>query len=319
MAEKYSMAITRRALGAKENLGEAKYDFSDWTVFEKNDFFSVIKFASKTKDGFKFNFDTDQITYEEENIQMIFAQLYTKQIEKKVNFFLALKQEEFSFCIIKLDTDKIKKLPKIQNEKSGSKKGFRVIEEKNKYYISLYPYPEKYNKLEISMDCVQPVELTEKELSEYSKKYKKENHPKNDWNRLLKRSYEKKVKYAECKKDIDEFTLEFEKECSFEDFKIKFFQKPSKRKCAYCGIAEDELYKLTTKRVGRGKRLEYDRVKDEDYTLDNIELACYWCNNAKTDTFTVKEFIEIARGINAVWKSRGIEVVFPENSDIWDK
>ena len=79
--------------------------------------------------------------------------------------------------------------------------------------------------------------------------------------------------------------------------------------CEYCGIEENELYFLETKRLGRGARLEYDRLEDTDYNLDNIVLACYWCNNAKTDTFTVEEFKEIARGINAVWRSRGAKII----------
>jgi len=55
----------------------------------------------------------------------------------------------------------------------------------------------------------------------------------------------------------------------------------------------------------------------------NIALCCYWCNNAKTDTFMVKEFKEIARGINIAWnmkrKVAGLNdtICFPENSDIW--
>ena len=64
-------------------------------------------------------------------------------------------------------------------------------------------------------------------------------------------------------------------------------------------------------------------MDENDYKLDNVVLACYWCNNAKTDEFSPNEFKEIARGINEVWKRRLAirnnqeHLVFPENSSIW--
>lgn len=116
-----------------------------------------------------------------------------------------------------------------------------------------------------------------------------------------------------------------------EDFKEKFFKSDEFRKCAYCGVPEDKLNLLKTVRAGRGNRLEYDRVKSRDgmdkigYSLDNIVLSCYWCNNAKTDTFSASEFKEIARGINQAWNQKMREtgshetICFPENSDIWNR
>ena len=60
------------------------------------------------------------------------------------------------------------------------------------------------------------------------------------------------------------------------------------------------------------------------YSLNNIVLACYWCNNAKTDTFSPKDFKPIARGINQVWNEKlkqtspNETIYFEENSDIWN-
>jgi 5-methylcytosine-specific restriction endonuclease McrA len=91
------------------------------------------------------------------------------------------------------------------------------------------------------------------------------------------------------------------------------------RKCTYCGINENELNHLIdsklvdTKRLPtRGRTLELDRMQPnlsyED--KENLHLCCYWCNNAKTDTFTHQEFLEIGKAISAVWKKRMKELKF---------
>ncbi len=86
-----------------------------------------------------------------------------------------------------------------------------------------------------------------------------------------------------------------------------------KRSCGYCGITEAEITSLlaagllTTKRLAtRGRRLELDRRHpDAAYDdLENLTLACYWCNNAKTDTFTAEEFVEVGRAFAKVWQQR---------------
>ncbi|MFD3000416.1 hypothetical protein ACFS7Z_08605 [Pontibacter toksunensis] len=97
----------------------------------------------------------------------------------------------------------------------------------------------------------------------------------------------------------------------FEDF-YNWYEKLD-RKCHYCEITEEEIAellnsgKLETKRIAtRGKKLEYDR-KEPNLTYDNIDnivLCCYWCNNAKTDTFTYSEFKEVGKVIKTIWKRR---------------
>ena len=116
-----------------------------------------------------------------------------------------------------------------------------------------------------------------------------------------------------------------------DDFIDKFFDRNSIRKCVYCGVHESKLGLMETVRSGRGERLEYDRLisRDKDgnkldYNLCNVELACYWCNNAKTDTFSPKEFKGIARAINILWndklKASGDKstIFFDENAVIWE-
>ncbi|HEY1040876.1 MAG TPA: hypothetical protein VGF30_15780, partial [Bacteroidia bacterium] len=83
----------------------------------------------------------------------------------------------------------------------------------------------------------------------------------------------------------------------FEEF-LKWHADQEKE-CFYCGITEEKISellnsnKLFTKRLKtRGRRLEFERLSSEEHysNIDNLKLCCYWCNNAKTDTFTVDEF-----------------------------
>ncbi len=83
--------------------------------------------------------------------------------------------------------------------------------------------------------------------------------------------------------------------------------------CFYCSLSENLLEELhnqpghINKRFPqRGKSLEIDRKQaDLPYSkIDNLVLACYWCNNAKTDTFTEREFLEMGQLIKRIWENR---------------
>jgi len=97
----------------------------------------------------------------------------------------------------------------------------------------------------------------------------------------------------------------------------KLFLHNNEKKCGYCGVSQVQIdclddqikdkklndYGLTKR--ARGYKLEVDQIiPDKGYIEGNIILCCYWCNNAKTDTFTVKEFKNIAHGIYKVWEER---------------
>ena len=77
------------------------------------------------------------------------------------------------------------------------------------------------------------------------------------------------------------------------------------KECCYCKCTEEELKKFylikknneAVKRVKRGQSLEIERKKDEEYSENNCELACYWCNNSKSDVFTYDEFQPIGKVI----------------------
>lgn len=103
---------------------------------------------------------------------------------------------------------------------------------------------------------------------------------------------------------------------SFSNYQMYLFfnwWENQKRICYYCSLPEELLNVLhllpghINKRYPkRGKSLEIDRKQSNlAYSnLDNLVLACYWCNNAKTDTFTEKEFLEIGSVIKNIWKNR---------------
>lgn len=101
------------------------------------------------------------------------------------------------------------------------------------------------------------------------------------------------------------------KKMAFPDF-YKWYLTHEK-KCHYCEITEAEIKvlieseRLKTKRLStRGRKLELDRKQPElEYdNFENLVFACYWCNNAKTDTFTEIEFLKVGRVFKEIWKQR---------------
>ena len=84
--------------------------------------------------------------------------------------------------------------------------------------------------------------------------------------------------------------------------------------CDYCGLTSKESlilfnkYPQSTRGGRRGKRLELDRIdpliKNYGQDINNLALACYWCNNAKTNYFTYEEFKEIGERIKKIQQAR---------------
>lgn len=117
-----------------------------------------------------------------------------------------------------------------------------------------------------------------------------------------------------------------------EIFPLKEFENMTKEKtiCSYCGISLDQIKalgenkKLNNKRSDtRGYTLEIDRMLPNlEYSKDNCCMACYWCNNAKTDEFSPMEFKPIAEGIREVWNKRlgdlGMKEIDVPDPEIWN-
>jgi len=80
--------------------------------------------------------------------------------------------------------------------------------------------------------------------------------------------------------------------------------------CYYCKTPIQKIRDLIElgkiyKKNERGWNLEIDRKEpNQEYHYNNLVMACYWCNNAKTDEFTAKEFKPIGEAIGKVLKSR---------------
>lgn len=107
----------------------------------------------------------------------------------------------------------------------------------------------------------------------------------------------------------------------YEDFENLYLQEKEKICCGYCGISEKQIEYLIerndikTKRLAtRGRTLEIDRIRPHSgYKKENIILSCYWCNNAKTDEFSLQEFELIAKGINNSFSERlNDSISFPD-------
>ena len=86
------------------------------------------------------------------------------------------------------------------------------------------------------------------------------------------------------------------------------------KKCYFCGFAEEDLCcyfdegipEDSENKRNRGKILEIEKVKSTDtYRDGNCELACYICNNAKSDFISAADFKKyIAPGITNFWNSK---------------
>jgi len=84
--------------------------------------------------------------------------------------------------------------------------------------------------------------------------------------------------------------------------------------CDYCGLTSEESlilfnrYPQSTRGGRRGKRLELDRInpaiRNYGSNINNLALACYWCNNAKTNYFTYDEFKIIGEKLKLVQQAR---------------
>jgi hypothetical protein len=102
---------------------------------------------------------------------------------------------------------------------------------------------------------------------------------------------------------------------SFIDFRLWYLEQGEK--CIYCGLTSEETlilfnkFPLSTRGGKRGRRLELDRIDPHlsyGHSLSNLALACYWCNNAKTNYFDFEEFQCIGNAIGQINHARLIKI-----------
>ena len=138
-----------------------------------------------------------------------------------------------------------------------------------------------------------------------------------------KKGYElKAIKIEEIERKINEWRKD--NETTIEQMRSKyinvtflnkfpekdFIELLNAKACDYCGITEEQIETLLKnrslyKKNYRGRYLEIDRLNsNEEYSKKNCVMACYWCNNAKTDEFTQDEFKIIGKAIRDVFQSR---------------
>lgn len=96
---------------------------------------------------------------------------------------------------------------------------------------------------------------------------------------------------------------------SYEEFKEWYLKQYSKEPiCYYCGIPERYIKKIYwdikgTKRPPTRTRLELDRLDPfGNYNAQNVVLACFNCNNSKSDIFSDEEFKAIGHEIRSFWE-----------------
>lgn len=95
------------------------------------------------------------------------------------------------------------------------------------------------------------------------------------------------IKMSSIKRNVDLIM-------TLEEFMVWYASQ--NRICVYCKRDESEVIK---DRSGRFKRLTIDRKdNDKGYTVDNLVLACYRCNDIKSDDISYEKMLEIGRIIS---------------------
>ena len=173
--------------------------------------------------------------------------------------------------------------------------------------------------------------------SEYEKNYVFDM-VKNDY----RKKYKDKSKNIHNKNLYDDLKNNYLESNNFSSYVFK--KLITITTCEYCGITIEQIQKLgengklhNKRSDTRGYSLEIDRkLPNFEYSEKNCCMSCYWCNNAKTDEFSPKEFKHMAKGINIIWNKRlsennklndkdltdeelfDLTVKFPK-TDIWEK
>ena len=120
------------------------------------------------------------------------------------------------------------------------------------------------------------------------------------------------IQNSEFKNELlNDYKKHFDGVLGYDELVELFPENPNDRVCYYTGLSDSDLESLRHRKLiytkrARGRIMEIDRINsNREYSKDNIVLACYWANNAKTDEFTIEEFTdEIGPGIRKIFQNR---------------
>lgn len=143
---------------------------------------------------------------------------------------------------------------------------------------------------ELADDICRDLKISRKEYSEYAKQLDNERQSEIQDIKRVRSLYHNK-------KGMEGFGFE-----GFNSF-YKWYKtqyQAQNGKCYYCKTDEKVIANLfetkfqNRKRTTRGKHLEVERRDSNDnlYNSENCVLACYFCNNDKSDIFDEQEYLE---------------------------
>lgn len=90
--------------------------------------------------------------------------------------------------------------------------------------------------------------------------------------------------------------------CSKQKF-VDWYKK-QERKCVYCNIPEELIFKLDWNKCDIFNYLEIDRKdNDKGYVSSNMVLACNICNTMKNNFLSYEEMKEIGKLLKSKWQS----------------
>ena len=152
---------------------------------------------------------------------------------------------------------------------------------------------EKYFiNCELAKNVCSDLDIKSKELTQLSNQINKERSDEIREMQRIKNLYNNK-------KNINKDKVKF---LNFNEFYKWYISQYAKQqgKCYYCKTKEKVIATLftkkflSTKRTKRGHHLEVERLdsKNNEYSKTNCVLACYFCNNDKSDIFSEDEYFE---------------------------
>jgi len=200
------------------------------------------------------------------------------------------------------------------DEKEIRQKYNSKVKDSFKTKFTLFLFDQAVNHLlkeNLSISNFEKFNISDDLITEYTNQY---------WQLKTNTKIRNKFKIEEIYNALKEWNNDAFKERCLESYKrtfektiyplesfIKLFDSPN---CCYCGITKKEIELIgdsenLNKKTLRGWNLEIERFNSNlEYTEDNCALACYWCNNAKTDEFTKEEFEPIGEEIRKIWEAR---------------